>query len=173
MGCVQSHENKHQINQPQSKRLQQPQRRPPNNLAAPSLLTNHINGEVKRSSAAPFPVNSRETNEKGDISGLSSGGGGNTEDGPFRRQSFDRNSVLRQSKKRTRKNSTASTSTSTAAAAATANGSVVTTSPRNVKLPASPQTKDVNAFSLDTSSAPLEASLEPTSPPQQVLYVYI
>ena len=56
---------------------------------------------------------------------------GGIEDVQFRRQSFDRNSVLRQSKKRTRKNSTASV---------TANGSVTT----------SPRLNDISTLELST-----------------------
>jgi len=160
MGCVQSHENKHRINQPHHNNKRQPQRRSVSgsNTATPPVLTSHhINGgsEVKRSA---FPATNQTHKIEGDCNDIkekSSSSG--IEDVHFRRQSFDRNSVLRQSKKRTRKNSTASANTSTT----TANGSV-TTSPRKSKW--ATETIDVNVpVSTVTvaNTAPLEASLDP------------
>jgi len=146
MGCVQSHENKHRINQPTNHKNNRKQqtRRSSTGSNPPILTSNHINGgsKVTKKQSTSYPTDEGNEKEK------SSGG---IEDVQFRRQSFDRNSVLRQSKKRTRKNSTASV---------TANGSV-TTSPRNVKLPS--ETKDVNVVSVG-NTAPLEASLDPSQP---------
>lgn len=160
MGCVQSHENKHRINQPlnHNNKSRQPQRRlvsGSNTNAPPVLISHHINGgsEVKRS-AFPTPQNQKiegngNEKEKSSSSGI--------EGVHFQRQSFDRNSCLRKSSKRTRKNSAASANTST-----TANGSV-TTSPRNTKW--STEAKNVNVpLPVSANTAPLEASLDPPQP---------
>jgi len=162
MGCVQSHENKHRINQPlnHNNKSRQPQRRlvsGSNTNAPPVLISHHINGgsEVKRS-AFPTPQNQKIEGNGNEKEKPSSSG---IEGVHFQRQSFDRNSCLRKSSKRTRKNSAASANTST-----TANGSV-TTSPRNTKW--STEAKDVNVplpVSVSANTAPLEASLDPPQP---------